>query len=304
MELVLIFFIFFFGLIIGSFLNVIIYRIETGETVVVGRSHCRDCKHVLEWYDLVPVLSFLALGAKCRYCKKSLSMQYPIVEIATAILFILSLRATIGSAAISGLIQGAEIASSLSLLAMTIGTFIFYLFIISALIVIFFYDLRHYIIPDKIVYPAIVISLIYLLFSGIFCFGNCPPPAGPPQAENLFGIWDLGFGISNPLLSGLFAAVLASAFFLSLVLITRGKGMGGGDVKLAFLMGLVLGWPNILFALFLAFAIGAIYGIILIALRKKTFRSEVPFGPFLAMGTAATMFWGGEIAKWYLGYLF
>ncbi|MDP3012721.1 MAG: prepilin peptidase [Candidatus Subteraquimicrobiales bacterium] len=289
-------FIFLFGLIIGSFLNVVIFRLESGEQVVSGRSHCRRCNHVLAWYDLFPIFSFLVLGGRCRYCRKKLSLQYPLVEIATAILFVLSLmviRQSAESVAISNLIQSGEIASSLPLLAMTIGTFLFYLFIISALIIIFVYDLRHYIIPDKIVYLAIVTSLIYLLFRTLD-FG----------IWNFIGHWDLGFGISNTFFNGLFASVLASGFFLAIVLLTRGEGMGGGDVKLAFLMGLVLGWPKVLVALFLAFTLGAICGIIFVIAKKKALKSAIPFGPFLVLGTVIGIMWGNEIIKWYFGYLF
>lgn len=296
MEFVFSFLIFLFGLIIGSFLNVVIYRLETGETVVSGRSHCRDCGHVLEWYDLMPVLSFFALGGKCRYCRKKISWQYPAVEIATGILFV-AIFSIFGGSAVGGNF------TSQSLL------FIFYfLFIISSLIVIFVYDLRHYIIPDKVVYSAIIVSIIYLLFFGIFCFGNCLASPDLAQRENLLARHSFsdggGFGNLITLFNPFIAAILAGAFFLAIVLLTKGRGMGGGDVKLAFLMGLVLGWPNILPALFLAFAVGAIYGIILIIMKRKTFKSEVPFGPFLVMGTVAAIFWGGEMMKGYLGYLF
>lgn len=269
-------FIFLFGLIIGSFLNVVIFRLETGEQIVSGRSHCQHCSHTLEWYDLFPIFSFLALDGKCRYCRKSLSVQYPLVELATAILFV----------------------SIFGIWNLGFGTWdlikiFYYLFIVSALIVIFVYDLRHYIIPDKIVYLAIIISLIYLLLKTLD-FG----------IWNFIGHWDLGFGISNTFFNGLFASVLASGFFLAIVLLTRGEGMGGGDVKLVFLMGLVLGWPKILVALFLAFTLGAICGIIFVIAKKKALKSAIPFGPFLVLGTFIALFWGNVIVKWYGGYLF
>ncbi len=267
MELIFYPFIFLFGLVVGSFLNVVIFRLESGEQVARGRSHCQYCRHTLEWHDLIPVLSFLALGGKCRYCKKKLSIQYPLVELATGMLFVF----TVQFFDIRYLIFDIK----------NLLTISYYLFITSALIVIFVYDFRHYIIPDKIVYSAIVITFLYQL------------------AISQYPISNIQYFISFIL-----AAFLASGFFFAIVVITKGAGMGGGDVKLAFLMGLALGWPKILAALFLTFTIGAICGIILIALKRKKFKSEIPFGPFLVLGTFAALFWGEEIVKWYAGYLF
>jgi len=281
MELFFYFFIFLFGLIIGSFLNVVIFRLESGEQMVSGRSHCQHCRHTLEWYDLVPVFSFIAISGKCRYCRKKLSLQYPLVEFITGILFV-SVFGFWSSGFDWNVIGIWDLVK------------LFYLFfIVSVLIVIFVYDLRHYIIPDSVIYPAIFISLIYLLFKSLD-FGHW----------NLFGIWDLGFGIYNPLLSGLLASVLAGGFFFAIVVITKGTGMGGGDMKLAFLMGLVLGWPKILAALFLAFTAGAICGIIFVIAKKKALKSAIPFGPFLVLGTFIALFWGDEIVNWYGRYLF
>ena len=129
--------VYIFGLIVGSFLNCVIYRLEEGKSFLKGRSFCPDCKHTLSWQDLIPLLSFLILKGKCRYCKKPISWQYPLVELATGILFILILNF---STRPGGVI----------------------LFVVSCfLIVIFVYDLKHYIIPDKIIYPAIAIALIF-----------------------------------------------------------------------------------------------------------------------------------------------
>jgi len=237
--------IFIFGLVVGSFLNCLIYRLEVGEGFLKGRSFCPYCRHILSWQDLIPLLSFLILRGKCRYCQKSISWQYPLVEIATGLLF-------------------------LSIFNFQFS--IFNLIIACFLIIIFVYDLKHYIIPDKIIYPAIVIVLIYNFLR-----------------SDLLGRSDL-----------LLSAFGAATFFLAIVLVSRGKWMGVGDIKLAFLMGLVLGFPNILVALFLAFSIGAIIGLGLIVSGKKTLKSEVPFGPFLVTGTFIALFFGGQIIHWYL----
>jgi len=240
--------IFLFGLVVGSFLNCIIYRLQTGEGFLTGRSFCPYCKHELSWQDLIPIFSFLILRGKCRYCSQKISLQYPLVELATGLLFV----------------------------SFFIFHFSFFIFIIACfLIIIFVYDLKYYIIPDKVIYPAIAIALIFnfqFLISKQFLIFN------------------------HSILNALGAAL----FFSLIVLVSRGKWMGVGDIKLAALMGLFLGFPDILVALFLAFFIGGIIGIGLIISGKRTLKSEVPFGPFLVLGTFIALFWGSQITNWYL----
>jgi len=245
---------FLFGTIVGSFLNCVIYRLETSRSFLKGRSFCPHCEHTLEWKDLIPILSFVLLKGKCRYCGKKISFQYPIIELLTGIFSFLFFKPLV--------------------LTFTILNFLFaiYNFITSCfLIIIFFFDLKHYLIPDKVIYPAIIISIIYLL----------PNPK---------------FYILN----SLYSALGASLFFLFIYLISKGKWMGFGDVKLAFLMGLFLGFPKILVALFLAFSLGAAIGIYLILTKKKTLKSEVPFAPFLVAGTFSALFFSQNLISWYL----
>jgi len=268
-------FIFLFGLIVGSFLNCVIYRLAFPR----GRSFCPHCKHILSWKDLIPILSFLILRGRCRYCGKKISWQYSLVELATALLFLLIFNFS--------RFAGSRAAGQFPLFNLC------FLFIVSCfLIVIFVYDLKHYIIPDRIIFPAIIITILYRLFE-ILNFGHW----------DLFGIWDFGFGIAGPIINPLAAGMGGAMFFLIIFLISRGKWLGFGDVKLAFLMGLFLGFPDILVALFLAFFIGAIIGLGLIFAKKKTLKSEVPFGPFLVAGTFIALFWGQEIIRWYFGLL-
>ena len=255
--------VFVFGLIIGSFLNCAIYRLEQGESFLKGRSFCPYCKHILSWQDLIPVFSFIFLKGKCRYCGKKISLQYPLVELTTAFLFILVLTLkyigpTYGNLPVAG----------------------YWLLITCFLIVIFVYDLKHYIIPDKVIYPAVLVSSIWYLVSGIFL--------------NVYTKYEI--------LNTIYSAVGAAAFFLAIVLVSRGKWMGAGDIKLAFLMGLILGFPNILVALLLSFFIGAIIGIGLITTGKKKLKSKIPFGPFLVTGTIIAMFFGKELVNWYLNF--
>lgn len=283
-------FIFLFGLVIGSFLNAVIYRLTLVQGPVLkirdrefrvptspfrGRSFCPHCKHTLAWPELIPVLSFVVLGGKCRYCKKPISWQYPLVEISTGLLFVLILKFQL---------------SSLNQVSSTEIFKLFYLLSIAAfLVVLFVYDLRHYILPDKVLFPAIGAVLGYRIFE-VLSFGFA--------WDLRFRAWDFE-SLINPLLAG----ILAATFFLAIFLLSRGRAMGFGDVKLAFFMGLFLGWPNILVALFFAFTVGAVIGLILILQKKKGMKSEIPFGPFLITGTFIALLWGKTLVDWYLALI-
>ncbi len=255
--------VFILGLAAGSFLNCVIYRLEKEKSFLWGRSFCPHCKHQLSWQDLIPVFSFLILRGKCRYCQQKISLQYPLVELATAILFVF-----------------------VTTYNFQFTTYNFlntcFLFLVSCfLIIIFVYDLKHYIIPDKVIYSVILVSGIWYFVSGIFF--------------NSYTKYEI--------LNTIYSAIGSALFFLLIVLVSRGKWMGIGDIKLSFFMGLFLGFPNILVALFLAFFLGAIIGIGLIISGRKTLKSEVPFGPFLVTGTILAMFWGQNLINWYLNIL-
>ncbi len=242
--------IFILGLAVGSFINVLIDRNSTDESIIFGKSHCDNCKKNIAWYDLIPVLSFIFLFGKCRYCKSRLSLYYPTVELSTGILFVATFY----------------FLPSTSYFLLSI---LYSLFIVASLISIFFIDLKYGIIPDKIVYPAIAVSFLYLLYA-----------------------------MPYTLYSHLLSALGAFVFFLILFLVTRGRGMGVGDIKLAFLMGLILGFPEIVVALYLAFLTGAVAGVILILWRKKKLRgSTIPFGPFLVLGTILSLFYSDFFIK-------
>ncbi|MDP2909938.1 MAG: prepilin peptidase [bacterium] len=252
-------FAFLLGLIAGSFLNCVIYRIEAGKSFIKERSICPKCKHILAWYDLFPILSFMALRGKCRYCKEKISWQYPAVELLTAIIFVWIFNYFIWYEAI------------------------FYCVITSLLIIVFIYDLKHFIIPDRITFLGIGLLLVVRIW-------------------DLIGHWSLDIGILEKW-NFFLASIGAGAFFLAIYLISHGKWMGFGDVKLAFLMGLLLGHLNILIALFLSFLMGGFIGICLILTKKKQLKSEVPFGPFLAAGAFIALLWGDKILLWYLNLL-
>ena len=247
-------FIFCLGLLVGSFLNVVIFRLNTGRSVVTGRSRCDRCDRTLSWYELVPVFSFLGLRGKCRSCQTELSFQHPIIELLTGIVFAL-LYTTI------------VMADPLSLV--TWATFVFALVISSLLIVITVYDFKHKIVPDKIVYPFILISFLSV-FWGLF-FGGAT------------------FNLLNALIAG---PALALPFFL-LWFFSQGRAMGFGDVKLALGIGWLVGIEGSLTVFLLSFWIGAIVGLFLLAISKRhSFKSEVPFAPFMITALAITVIWG------------
>jgi len=239
--------IFIFGTLIGSFLNCLIYRLEKKKTFVSGRSFCVKCKKELVWYDLIPIFSYLFLLGKCRYCKKKISIQYPLVEIATGLLFMFVFSWNI------------------------VNTILLFI-IVSLLLVVFVYDLKHFLIPDKIVYPGMVVAIIYQIFN----------------YSNIY--W-------------LFAGLGAGLLFYLIYAVSRGKWLGFGDVKLVIFLGLFLGCPLTGLALFFSFIIGAIIGIGLIIFKGKGLKTQVPFAPFLVLGTFVSFFWGKMILDWYLSLL-
>lgn len=239
-------FIFILGLIIGSFLNVVILRLNTGRSIAKGRSKCMRCNTELSWYELIPVFSFLGLKGRCKTCKGHISFQYPLVELITAITFTVLYTTDIFN---YGLTWWAGI------------IFIFSATVASLLIIIFVYDMRHSIIPDHIVYLFIILSLLSIIWS-------------------IFTV--RGFSAPAALVQGILVAL---PFFL-LWAFSKGRLMGFGDVKLALGMGWLLGLLGGFSAVVFAFWLGAIVGLFLLGLsRKYSMQSQVPFAPFLILGT-------------------
>ena len=250
----IILFFFLLGIIIGSFLNVVICRLQTEETLM-GRSHCTSCNQQIAWYDNVPVVSFLLLRAKCRRCKAKISWQYPMVELVTGIMF-----------AMIGWLE-------LSLFDVdTWLTTVFYLGLFSMLIVVFVYDLLTMYIPMIMIWIALAWTVVYLLLSeGIIATSYMSPV---PQ------------GILSYILSG----VIIFGLFWFLVWVSHETWMGMGDAYLALLIGLAVGFPGVLWAMTFSFGTGAIIGLVLIGFGKKGMKSQVPFAPFLVIGLAMTIF--------------
>lgn len=248
---------FLFGLIVGSFLNVLICRHNTGWGIR-GRSKCFSCGKTLTARELVPLFSFLFQRAKCRNCRSKISWQYPAVELTTGILFALSAWR---------FFSGANTEHSVFNVFSVYGgvSFILTLIIMAILVVITAYDLRHKIIPNEYVYLLVIVA-----------FG-----------VRLALFWQTGF-IWLDFLSGPIFALL----FASMWLFSKGKWMGLGDAKLVLGMGLFLGFAKTLTALLFAFWTGAFVGICLLFFfpRQTTMKSEIPFAPFLVFGTLFSYF--------------
>ncbi|HOD02855.1 MAG: Type 4 prepilin-like proteins leader peptide-processing enzyme [Firmicutes bacterium ADurb.Bin300] len=258
------FLLFILGTVIGSFLNVLIYRLPTGMSFQKGRSFCPSCRHELTWKDLFPLFSWVFLRGKCRYCKEKISKRYPIVELLTGTLYVLAYLFLAGGDCFSGL--------NLSLLGWCTA--------LSALVVISFVDFEHQIIPD---------SMWITIFAGGVFVVLGEVAAGKFKWESLVGR-----------VIGIFA--VSFVFFL-IGVISKGRAMGGGDVKLMAAAGFVLGWKAVILSLFLGAFAGVIYSIFSRIIRKTEMRGVVPFGPFLAIGIAVTMFVGDRIIEYYISFI-
>lgn len=271
------FLIFIFGATIGSFLNVIILRYNTGQSVFFGRSKCFSCGKKLHWLELVPIFSFLARKGRCGNCKSKISWQYPIVEmIAGSSFLLIFLEVFNHSSAFNEFLIG----SSLLVL--------YYWIIFSLLIIIAVYDYRHQIIPDFFVW--VLNGLTFLSLFGL--------------KLNTLPFLDAGKFISVDW-SGLLAGIVLFAFFAFLWLISRGRWMGFGDAKLALGIGWFLGMEKGIAAIVMSYWIGAIAGVLLLWLAKRKYKkynmkSSIAFGPFLAVGAAASFFYGEEIINFLL----
>lgn len=269
MNILAFIFIFLLGTIIGSFLNVVIYRFNTGKSIVKGRSICMTCNRNLRWYELIPILSYLLQSGKCRRCKDSISFQYLIVEFITGLIFVVVAY------------------HFLPILIVSYWAYLFFVvlfvFIFSLLIVISVYDLRHKIIPDKLVYLFIIISFlsIFVVYTGS------------------------GLSLSWPPLLTLFSGLIFATPFAFLWFISKGRWMGLGDAKLILGIGWLLG-PMLSFsALIIAFWAGAIVSLFIMFFSRILFRinkigkigmkTEIPFAPFLIIGTLIAFFFNLDI---------
>ncbi len=247
MLVTIVFSIFFalYGIVIGSFLNVLILRLPLKESITLKRSHCMTCGHTLSWYELIPLFSYLFLGGKCRHCKAHISVQYPIVEAANGILYVIFFLAK----------------------GITIETFL-YCLCASALLALSVIDWRTKEIPFGFILFILTLGLVRLFTD--------------------LGNW-------SQYVIGLFAV---SGFLLLIYLVTKGRGIGHGDIKLMAATGLLLGWKLNIIAFIMACIIGAVVHLIRMAVKKAG--RKLAFGPYLSVGLFIAMIWGEQLVSWYL----
>lgn len=239
-------FIFLIGLSLGSFLSVVIIRSSKQEKgIISGRSRCPICNHQLAWYDLIPLLSYLLVRGSCRYCHRKISIVYPIIELSTATTLTLYFYRLNYTFEFSTILQS-----------------IFIIIFIS----IIFSDFLYFIIPDKIIIPAIALSMLYqlLLHKGEI----------------------LGLLITGLVLGGIFAIIF---------IVSHGKWVGFGDIKLMALIGLLFGYPLGFLAVLISIWLGALWGIGLMVLRRATMKTALPFGIFLSIVSIIFIIFYNEI---------
>lgn len=252
--MILYFIIFIFGSLIGSFLNVCIYRMPRNLSIISPASRCPSCNIPIKPYDNIPIISYVFLGGKCRVCKAKISLRYPLVEFLNAALYVLVFwRFGFGLHTL------------------------FYFILCSSLIVITFIDLDHQIIPDRITLPGIPIGI----FAGSLLLID------PFLRYSL-----LGFKAS------IIGLLTGGGLFYIIAVLSRG-GMGGGDIKMMAMVGSFMGWKSVLMTTFIGSLTGAVFGLFLMVFRGKGRKTKIPFGPFLALGTLITLFYGQEMFYWY-----
>jgi len=265
MNYLIVFIYFVFGAMFGSFLNVVILRLPE-EQPLTGRSHCPHCGKTLGVMELFPLFSWLALRGKCRHCGSKISPRYFIIELLSALIFVFCWW----------YLKPVGVAGYLLLVK--------YLISLLALLAVFVIDFEHYLILDVIVYPVLVATGLLNLSLDFIAHQSL-------------------LGLHSYLGGGVVAALGGCLPFFLVWYFSNGKWMGFGDVKLALLLGMVLGWPQIFVGLMLGILSGGLFSIILLAVTAKTLKSRLPFGTFLTFGTVLAMFYGEKLLHWYLALL-
>jgi leader peptidase (prepilin peptidase)/N-methyltransferase len=275
--------VFIFGLLIGSFLNVVIYRLPLGESIVFPGSRCPGCNAEINWYDNIPVISYtLLLRGRCRKCKVQISPIYPAVELLVACLYLLLF------------IVHREQLNQATWLAMV--PMIVDIVFVSLIVPLVFIDLRHKLLPDAITYPGMVVLLVLRAISpDAWMLAHTPRLFGlagaPDWAVSLFG------SVLGAAVGGGTLWLVREAYYR----FRHAEGMGLGDVKMMLMVGAFLGWQLTLLTIFLASLIGSIVGILLIAIRGGNMKMQIPFGVFLGPAAIMALFVGQQLIMWYVG---
>lgn len=268
-----------FGAIIGSFLNVVIHRVPNEESVVFPNSRCPSCGAVIAFYDNIPILSYMALGAKCRNCKQHISIRYPGVELLTALVFV----AVAWHDGISVRLP-------------------FDLVFVAALLALVFIDAEHMILPNKITYPGIVFAVVARIAIPFLTrtphFDDLPSLINGPFEGQPIWVASLGGAVIGALAGG-------GSLWLMGWIWERVRGveaMGLGDVKMMFMVGAYLGWRLTILTIFVGVLTGSIVGVLLMARqRERNMQMLLPFGIFLGIGAIASLLFGSQIVGWYAG---
>ena len=268
---------FLFGACIGSFLNVCIYRIPREQSVVTPRSHCPSCNKLIPWYLNIPLLSYVMLMGKCRFCGVKLTPRYLIVELLTACLFLLVyLKYSLG----------VDIRPLFLVPLATPALVIIYWLVAGGLILGTFVDFEHLIIPDRVTLGGIVAGLI---LSGFF-----PELHGAKQIKMSL-LWS-ALGVVTGAGSLMLMAILGEWIF-------KKEAMGMGDVKLLGAIGAFFGSKAVLFVLVISSFVGSIAGITMVILGCKKMQSKIPYGPYIALAALIWLFWGENIWSAYINFL-
>jgi leader peptidase (prepilin peptidase)/N-methyltransferase len=277
-EIVAYVFVFVFGGIVGSFLNVVIHRVPNEESIVFPNSACPKCKTPIKAYDNIPILSWLVLGGKCRSCKAPISARYPAVELLTACVFLL-VYWQVGLSPVLPV----------------------YLVFVAAMIALIFIDAEHMILPNVITYPLLVLALLVRIIFPIVFAENYFSDTQFFPATLLAGqpAWIVSlFGAVVGALVGGGSLWLVGAVWKAL----RGvDAMGLGDVKMMLGVGALLGWRLAFLSIFMGAFAGAVIGVIVIARQKdKDLQTQIPFGIFLGIGSILSLLFGERLISWYI----
>jgi leader peptidase (prepilin peptidase) / N-methyltransferase len=267
--------IFVFGLLIGSFLNVVIYRLPRDESIVLPNSRCTKCQSEIKFYDNVPVFSYAILGGRCRNCRVRISPIYPAVELLVAILYLMVYL---------------KDGRSISL----VGDILFVTFIVPLV----FIDLEHQLLLDKLTYPGLVVMLVMRLLDPALVIRTLPAGRfGLTEAPQ----WVLALigSALGALAGGGTLWVIREVYFR----LRKVEGMGLGDVKIMLMVGVYLGWQLTVLTIFAASLLGSLVGVIAMAVGGGTMKMKIPFGVFLGPAAIVTLFWGQQFISWYIGLL-
>lgn len=245
------------GLCFGSFLNVVIYRVPLGMSLAKPDSHCTKCNYFLKWYDNIPVFSYIILGGKCRKCKAAISPRYMLVEIFTAICFLCSAFLFWNNSPVYAILCAS---------------------VCCVLICVFFIDLDHIYIPDRLQISIALFGIIAIFFDN-------------------FTIW-YDHLIGSAIGGGIFLLIYYGA-----ILVLKKEGLGFGDVKLAFATGLLLGWQKFILAILIGSVCACLILIPIKIIKKTDSDTEFPFGPFISVGVFVALLFGADIINWYVALL-